>query len=207
MNERTRTCQRCFIALPPDGQCMRCGWRLGTPVGPDGPWWVCSRCKTTAPNPQPLFCPNCDNPLEGQRTAEPSSSLRRQRVPSDVRWLPRLIVLALIVAIVIVVLASLTTDIGGPLNVLWTVWVSVTLSVWVLVAVAAGWLADEKGRSVILWFLIGLLSGPFAVVLVGFAPRGASGQYQRCRYCREPIRREAVVCPFCRATMPMEVAP
>jgi MFS family permease len=92
-------------------------------------------------------------------------------------------------------------------QVLLTVWLTVALMAWVLVAVAAGWLADEKGRSVILWFLIGLLSGPFAVLLVGFAPRGASGQYRRCRQCHEPIRREAVVCPFSRATMPTELAP
>jgi MFS family permease len=105
------------------------------------------------------------------------------------------------------VLPRLTSDVGGPLNVLLTVWVSVTVSVWVLVAVAAGWLADQKGRSPAIWFLIGLLSGPFAVLLVGFAPRGASGDHRRCRECREPIRREAAVCPFCRATMPTEVAP
>jgi hypothetical protein len=76
-----------------------------------------------------------------------------------------------------------------------------------LVAVAAGWLADEKGRSPIIWFLVGLVSGPSAVLLAGFAPRGAPGDYRRCRECREPIRREAVVCPFCRATMPTELAP
>ena len=124
------------------------------------------------------------------------------------RWLTRLVVLALIVVLAIVVLPRLmTADLGSPLNVLWTVWVSVTVLIWVLVAVAAGWLADEKGRSPAIWFLVGLLSGPFAVFLVGFAPRGASGQYQRCRECREPIRREAAVCPFCRATMPTDVGP
>jgi MFS family permease len=115
--------------------------------------------------------------------------------------------LALVVAIVILVLPLVSTEIGGPLNVLLTVWVSVTLLVWVLVAVAAGWLAEEKGRSAVIWFLVGLVSGPFAVLLVGFAPRGASGDYRRCRDCRESIRREAVVCPFCRATMPTDVAP
>jgi hypothetical protein len=66
-------------------------------------------------------------------------------------------------------------------------------------------LADQKGRSAVIWFLVGLVSGPFAVVLVGFAPRGASGDYRRCRECREPIRCEAVVCPFCPATMPTEL--
>ena len=101
----------------------------------------------------------------------------------------------------------MTVDVAGPLNTLLTVWLTVALTGWVLVALAAGWLADEKGHSLILWFLIGLISGPFAVVLVGFAPRGASGQYRRCRECREPIRRDAVVCPFCRATMPMDLEP
>jgi MFS family permease len=124
-----------------------------------------------------------------------------------VRWLTRLVVLALIFVLAIVVLPRLTSDVGGPLNVLLTVWVTVTVAVWVLVAVAASWLADQKGRSPAIWFLVGLLSGPFAVFLVGFAPRGASGQYRRCRECREPIRSEATVCPFCRATMPTEVTP
>jgi len=101
----------------------------------------------------------------------------------------------------------MTVDVAGPLNTLLTVWLTVALTGWVLVALAAGWLADEKGRSLILWFLIGLISGPLAVVLVGFAPRGASGQYRRCRECREPIRREAMVCPLCRAKMPTELAP
>jgi MFS family permease len=122
------------------------------------------------------------------------------------RWLARIVVLALIAALALAVLPRLTSDVGGPLNVLLTLWVGVTLSVWVLVAVAAGWLAEEKGRSPVIWFLIGLLSGPFAVLLAGFAPRGASGDYRRCKDCREPIRREAVVCPFCRASMPTEVA-
>lgn len=98
-------------------------------------------------------------------------------------------------------------DVAGPLNTLLTVWFTVAVTALLVVAVAAGWLAEGKGRSAIFWFLVGLVSGPFAVVLVGFAPRGASGQFQRCRECRESIRREAVVCPFFRATMPTEVAP
>lgn len=206
VTEPARTCQRCLWPMPRDGRCHRCSWQVGTPVGPDGPWWVCSRCKTSAPKPQPFFCPTCDNPLGAQRSVGSSSSSRPRWVPSDMRWLARIVVLALIAALALAVLPRLTSDVGGPLNVLLTLWVGVTLSVWVLVAVAAGWLAEEKGRSPVIWFLIGLLSGPFAVLLAGFAPRGASGDYRRCKDCREPIRREAVVCPFCRASMPTEVA-
>ena len=97
-------------------------------------------------------------------------------------------------------------DVSGALNALLTASLTIAVIAWLVVAVAAGWLADEKGRSAFIWFLVGLVSGPFAVVLVGLAPRGASGDYRRCRDCREPVRREATVCPFCRATMPTEVA-
>jgi MFS family permease len=86
-----------------------------------------------------------------------------------------------------------------------TTWAAVALTAWVLVAVAVGWLADQKGRSPVIWFLVGLLWGPFAVLLVGLAPRGASGQYHRCSECREPIRREAQVCPFCRTAIPTDL--
>jgi hypothetical protein len=55
--------------------------------------------------------------------------------------------------------------------------------------------------------IVGMALRGIAMLLVSLAPWGASGQYQRCRECREPIRREAVVCPFCRSTMPTEVAP
>lgn len=101
----------------------------------------------------------------------------------------------------------MAVDVAGPLNTLLTLWFTVAVTAWLVVAVAAGWLADQNGRSAIIWFLVGLLTGPFAVVLVGFAPRGASGQYRRCRECREAIRSEATVCPFCRAEMPTELAP
>jgi hypothetical protein len=101
----------------------------------------------------------------------------------------------------------MTVDVSGALRTLLTASLTIAATAWLVVAVAAGWLAEEKGRSAIIWFLVGLVSGPFAVLLVGLAPRGASGDYRRCRDCREPIRREAVVCPFCRATMPTELAP
>jgi hypothetical protein len=100
----------------------------------------------------------------------------------------------------------MTVDVGGALRTLLTLWLTLAVTAWLVVAVAAGWLAEEKGRSAIIWFLVGLVTGPFAVLLVGLAPRGASGDYRRCRECREPIRRDAAVCPFCRASMPTEVA-
>ncbi len=91
-----------------------------------------------------------------------------------------------------------------PLIDLLSWWLTLTVTAWLLVAVAAGWLAAEKGRSPVIWFLVGLVGSAFAVLLVGFAPRGASGAYRRCRACREPVRRDAEVCPFCQTGSPTD---
>ena len=61
----------------------------------------------------------------------------------------------------------------------------------------AAWLAVTRGREPFLWLFIGLLLGPLAVFLVGFAPLGASGTYRRCLRCAEAIRAAATRCPHC----------
>ncbi len=41
---------------------------------------------------------------------------------------------------------------------------------WVLFAGFTMWLAVTKNREPVPWFLIGLLTGPLAILIVGFAP-------------------------------------
>ena len=50
---------------------------------------------------------------------------------------------------------------------------------WLLIALAiylisgplpAGWLAQERGRSYVKWFVIGFCIGPLAILTVGLAP-------------------------------------
>ena len=101
----------------------------------------------------------------------------------------------------------MTVDLAGALSTLLTWWLTLAVTAWLLVAMGAGWLADQRGRSPYIWFLVGLLGGPFAVLLVGLAPQGASRAYGRCRECHEPVRREAEKCPFCHAAAPTEQAP
>ncbi|SDM81355.1 hypothetical protein SAMN05660860_03219 [Geoalkalibacter ferrihydriticus] len=43
---------------------------------------------------------------------------------------------------------------------------------WVLFGVAAGALAKGKNRNVVLWAIIGLLIGPFALLIVGMMKPG-----------------------------------
>ncbi len=100
MTEPARTCVQCRWPLARDGRCSRCGWQLGSPASPQGPWWVCSRCKTTAPNPMPNFCPNCGLDMRwpsDERAEAGDGAPREQAGTSEVRWLARLIILGLIV--------------------------------------------------------------------------------------------------------------
>lgn len=43
------------------------------------------------------------------------------------------------------------------------------LCVWMFCAFGAGWVADTKGYSFVAWLLVGMLGGPFAVLVVGLA--------------------------------------
>jgi len=50
---------------------------------------------------------------------------------------------------------------------------------WVLCGIAASYVAGQKNKSAGNWFILGLLLGPFALLMVGFAPAGQPGQSGR----------------------------
>lgn len=75
---------------------------------------------------------------------------------------------------------------------------------WLAVMLLAGglpaaWLASVRGREPVVWLLVGLVLGPLAVLLVGLAPLGTSGQWGRCLVCQSSVRRGAQRCPYCGA--------
>ncbi len=45
------------------------------------------------------------------------------------------------------------------------------LIIWVLLAVACGYVAEQKGRSYIAWFALGLLFGVFALLVLAITPK------------------------------------
>jgi hypothetical protein len=92
------------------------------------------------------------------------------------------------------------------------------LIVWLIFAVATGAVASSKGRSGVGWFLIGLVGGVFALIIVAVLPNQkveaarheqlvsamrASTQTQAadprrpCPRCGESIPIAAQVCRFC----------
>lgn len=110
------------------------------------------------------------------------------------------------------------------------VWGYLWIGTWLACALLAGWLNAQRGRNPVVWFLIGLATGPLGVIAVGLAPRrdrddegtwpgelatcdlcGADGPAGalRCRRCRgrqicpdclEPVRMGATVCRYCGHT-------
>lgn len=63
------------------------------------------------------------------------------------------------------------------------------------------------------WFLLGILFGPFALV-VAFLPsmaqkeiqkaqdQGEAGDFKKCPYCAEIVREEAIKCKHCGSSFP-----
>lgn len=75
----------------------------------------------------------------------------------------------------------------------------VALVIWsVAFALPAAWLAGERGRSGLVWFLVGLLLGPVAILILGFAPILPEGRYRHCVECLETILEGATRCPSVR---------
>jgi hypothetical protein len=67
----------------------------------------------------------------------------------------------------------------------------------------AGWLADTKHRNAPLWFLLGALLGPLAILTVGLSPE--AGRTRSCPRCAELVMDEAIICPFCRHVFDLAV--
>jgi hypothetical protein len=79
--------------------------------------------------------------------------------------------------------------------------------IWIGCAVLCWVVANSKARLAGLWFLIGLLLGPFALIAVGFMPavRRAEGPTPRthvkCPDCREYVLKDASICKHCRCSL------
>lgn len=70
--------------------------------------------------------------------------------------------------------------------------------VWALSgAIPAAWLATERGRDSLRWGLVGLLYGPFAVILCGFSPVKPKVSSVYCPTCFLDVDPRASRCHHC----------
>ncbi|HMA18192.1 MAG TPA: zinc ribbon domain-containing protein [Thermoanaerobaculia bacterium] len=76
---------------------------------------------------------------------------------------------------------------------------------WLLFGIVSAIIAKKKGRSGCAWFFLGVLLGPFGLILAFAAsserepatPPSRSRSPRTCPSCGEPISREAAACPAC----------
>jgi hypothetical protein len=87
--------------------------------------------------------------------------------------------------------------------------------VWLLFGIVCGVIAETRGLGPVKWFVIGLLIGPFGVVLVLVLPPNEKkleeaalegGKFARCPYCAELIRHDAIICKHCGREVTKAVA-
>ncbi|EOX4083221.1 hypothetical protein ACM65P_004326 [Vibrio alginolyticus] len=86
--------------------------------------------------------------------------------------------------------------------------------IWLMLAIAVGVYADNKGRSGVGFFLLSVLLSPLIgiVIAVLAAPNQEcienkalrNGGMKRCTKCAELVKREAKVCKHCQSLLPYE---
>jgi hypothetical protein len=69
-------------------------------------------------------------------------------------------------------------------------------AIWVASAIGAAGVASTRGANAFVWFLTGLVLGPF-----GFMASLSSGPGATCNACRKPIHKEATKCPYCQSAI------
>jgi hypothetical protein len=80
------------------------------------------------------------------------------------------------------------------------------LVVWLLFGIVSAIIGSSKGRNGCSWFLLGVLLGPFGLILSLVVSKNQSAieekmlkdrKAKKCFHCAELIKIEAIKCHFC----------
>lgn len=84
----------------------------------------------------------------------------------------------------------------------------ILLLFWLGCSVLCWIVANSKARFAGVWFLLGILFGPLALIAVGTMPSLARSKdepsprtHVKCPECREFVLKEASVCKHCRCKL------
>ena len=77
-----------------------------------------------------------------------------------------------------------------------------TIIFWIMCAIAAAFVAHNRGARGLVWFFLGILFGPIGMIMAF-----ASESERKCPHCRSAVYEEATRCHACGEVLPIAETP